>query len=130
MRALKISMRKLYFINLIAIFELRAHARGRRMIECTWAILKNRFAALKNTMRLKQPKTCGEVIMACGHLHNFIMDNKDDDDDFLTNFGGLEEEDEEQSEEEDERQQHINPIVNNEYLNGVFKTFNSINNIQ
>lgn len=80
-------------------------------------------------MRLKQPKTCGEVIMACGHLHNFIMDNKDDDDDFLTNFGGLEEEDEEQSEEEDERQQHINPIVNNEYLNGVFKTFNSINNI-
>lgn len=99
------------------------------MIECTWAILKNRFAALKNTMRLKQPKKCGEVIMACGHLHNFIMDNKDDDDDFLTNFGGLEEEeDEEQSGDEDEQQQS-NPIVNNEYLNSVFKTFNSINYI-
>lgn len=105
----------------------RAHARCRRMIECSWALLKNRFLSLKNILRLKSPKKCGEVIMACAHLHNFIIETKEEGDDFLDiGLLGLEEEESEES-DEDEEDAIDNPIIQNQFLKNVYNTFLSIN---
>ena len=85
----------------------------------------------KNTLRLKNPKKCGLIILACAHLHNFVIESKEDDDEFLLNFFGVEEEEpEDYFEEENEAVAGPNnPILRNPHLKNVFNTFKSINNL-
>lgn len=100
--------------------------RARQIVECSWALLKNRFQCLKNTLRLKKPENCGQVIMACGHLHNFIIDTKETEDDFAE-FMGIEQENEEVPAAADGG--NPNQIFQNPNLRKVYETFIAINNI-
>uniref|UniRef100_A0A915CMQ2 Putative nuclease HARBI1 n=1 Tax=Ditylenchus dipsaci TaxID=166011 RepID=A0A915CMQ2_9BILA len=63
------------------------HSKTRRVVKCAFGLWKNRFQCLKSGMRLKSPTYCGEVIMACGYLHNFLMEERleqeNDDDEFM-----------------------------------------------
>lgn len=48
----------------------RAICRGRRVVECAFGRLKNRFRIMKSTI-LNEPKYLAKVITACCALHNY-----------------------------------------------------------
>ncbi|GFR99645.1 hypothetical protein ElyMa_001050400 [Elysia marginata] len=46
-------------------------SRARRIVECAFGILAQRWAILKTTMKL-QPDNAKKVVLACCILHNFV----------------------------------------------------------
>lgn len=112
--------------------NLSAHARCRRLVECAWGLLKNRFPCLRDNLRLKSPLECARVIRCCAHLHNFLIDTKPVDDppfdDHLVEEEEEDETDEEEAEEEVAQQQIATPFANNR-LRQLYQSFISANNL-
>jgi hypothetical protein len=50
----------------------RAHAKSRRVVECSFGLLKNRFCCLEK-LRVKDPILACEIIKACTVLHNLAL---------------------------------------------------------
>uniref|UniRef100_A0A915K9S8 DDE Tnp4 domain-containing protein n=1 Tax=Romanomermis culicivorax TaxID=13658 RepID=A0A915K9S8_ROMCU len=59
----------------------RAHARTRRIIECAFGVLKNRWQCLKERLRVKEVIFASNVIKCCFALHNFILDTAENSED-------------------------------------------------
>uniref|UniRef100_A0A915EBG5 Regulatory protein zeste n=1 Tax=Ditylenchus dipsaci TaxID=166011 RepID=A0A915EBG5_9BILA len=101
---------------------LRCHSKTRRVVECAFGLWKNRFQCLKSGMRLKSPTYCGEVIMACEHLHNFLVEERleqeNDDDDYM-------EADEEPGDEEEQQEEDNN--VGDSRLPVIYQSFCAVN---
>lgn len=61
----------------------RGHAKLRRVVECTFGLLKNRFYCLSDRLRVKEPRYASQIIKACCTLHNFLAFNREDNDPYL-----------------------------------------------
>lgn len=59
-------------------------AKCRRVVECAFGVLKQRFTCVGKALRVKSPEYAAHIINACIALHNFIlMTNYDNDDEFI-----------------------------------------------
>lgn len=76
---------------------------------------------------MKKPSYCGEIVMACGRLHNFLIQNKEENEDYQEYLVGMEEE---AAEENEIIQGNPNQIWDNENLRNVYQTFVTVNNLQ
>ncbi len=94
----------------------RAHKKMRRLVECSYGIMKNCFPCL-GKLRVKSPKFAAEIVQAVVTLHNLRLRNKPepvsddsdpDDDGAELNFFGLEDEAETPAEDNEEPVGHDN----------------------
>ena len=53
-------------------------AKCRRVVECAFGVVKNRFPVLSTGIRVKSPEFASKIIMSCFALHNFIINQTHD----------------------------------------------------
>ena len=60
-----------------------SHMRTRNVVERAFGVIKNRFSALKTTLRLKDPKDSANIIESAVILHNLCIRFGDNVEDFI-----------------------------------------------